>query len=42
VATHGAGSWTVNKDIAKQLVAFEINVLRIMFWGINVNENWRK
>jgi hypothetical protein len=32
-------SWTLNEDIAKQLTAFGRTVLRITFWGINVNEN---
>jgi hypothetical protein len=35
-------SWTLNKDIAKWLAAFERKVLRRMFGGINGNENWRK
>ena len=34
--------WTSNKDIATRLAAFEGKVLRGMFWGIRVNENWRK
>jgi len=42
VATYGAETWTVNKDITKWLAAFERKVLRRMFWGITVNENWRK
>jgi hypothetical protein len=33
VATYGADSWTLNKDIAKRLAAFEREVLRRMFWG---------
>jgi hypothetical protein len=32
-------SWTLNEDIAKQLIAFGRTVLRITFWGINVNDN---
>ena len=35
-------SWTLNKDIAKRLAAFERKVLRRIFVGIKVNENWRK
>jgi hypothetical protein len=31
VATFGAESWILNKDIAKRLAAFERKVLRIMF-----------
>jgi hypothetical protein len=43
VATYRAESWTVDKDIAKLLVAtFARKVLRRMFGGIKVNENWRK
>ena len=42
MATYGAESLTLNKDIAKQLAAVEKNVLRRMFGGINVNESWRK
>jgi hypothetical protein len=34
--------WTLNKDIAKWLATFERKVLRGMFGGINLNENWRK
>jgi hypothetical protein len=42
VITYGAESWTLNKDIAKQLANFERKVLRRMFGGIKVNENRRK
>jgi hypothetical protein len=28
--------------LLKQLAAFEWRVLRRMFWGIEVNKNWRK
>jgi hypothetical protein len=31
LATFGAESWMLNKDIAKGLAAFERRVLRIMF-----------
>jgi hypothetical protein len=41
VATYGAESRTLNKDIAKRLVSFERKVLR-MLGEIKVNENWRK
>ena len=34
--------WTLNKDIAKRLAAFERKILRRIFVGIKVNENWRK
>ena len=30
------------KENAERLAAFERKVLRIMFGGININENWRK
>jgi len=42
VAIYGAEFWTLNKDIAKWLAAFERKVVRRMFGGINGNENWRK
>jgi len=42
VATNGAESGTLNKDIANRLAAFERKVLRRRFGGIKVNENWRK
>jgi hypothetical protein len=42
VATYGAESWTCNKDIAKRLATFERLVLRRMFGGNKVIENWRK
>jgi hypothetical protein len=32
----------LHKDIDKRLAAFERQVLIRMFWGIKVNENWRK
>jgi hypothetical protein len=35
-------SWTLNKDIAIRLAAFESKVLGRIFVGIRVNENWRK
>jgi len=35
-------SWTVNKNIAKRLAAFERKVLIKMFGQMKVNENWRK
>ena len=41
-ATYGAESWTLNKDIAKWLAAFERKVLKRMSGGIKVSENWRK
>ena len=41
-ATSGAEYWTVDKDTAKGLAAFQTKVLRRMFGGIKVNENWRK
>ena len=37
VAQYGAKCWTLNKDIAKRLAAFELKVLRTMFGGITVN-----
>jgi hypothetical protein len=42
VATYRAESWALNEDIAKRLATFERKVLRRMFGGIKVNENWRK
>jgi hypothetical protein len=43
VAKYRAGSWTMNKDIAKLLVAtFAGKVLRRMFGRIKVIENWRR
>ena len=42
MATNKAESWTWNKDIANWLGTFESKVLRQMFGGIKVNENWRK
>jgi len=42
VATNGAESWTLHKDIDKRLAAFERKVLIRMFWGVKVNANWRK
>jgi len=42
VATYGAESTILNKDIAKRLVGFERKVTRRMFGGIEVHENWRR
>ena len=42
MATYEAEFWTLNKDIAKWLAAFGRKVLKQMFGGIKVNENWRK
>jgi len=42
MAMYRAESWTLNKDIAKQLAAFETKVLRRVLGGIKVNVNWRK
>jgi hypothetical protein len=39
---NGAGSWTLNVDIAERLATFERKLLRIMFGLIKINENWRK
>ena len=33
---------TLDKDVSKQLAAFERKVLSRMFEGIELNENWRK
>jgi hypothetical protein len=41
VVTYGAEAWTLNKDI-KRLSVFERKVLRRIFGGIKINENWRK
>ena len=35
-------SWTLNKDIAKRLAAFEKKVFRRIVGGIKVSEKWRK
>jgi len=35
-------SWALKNDIVKRLAAFEREVLRKMFGGINVNENFVK
>jgi hypothetical protein len=42
VTTYGAEYWRLTKDVTKRLDAFERKVLRRMFGGIKVNENWRK
>jgi hypothetical protein len=42
VATFGAASWILNKDIAKRLTACDRKILRIMFGEINASENCRK
>ena len=42
MAAYGAKSWSLNKDVAKWLAAFGRKVLRRMFGGIKVNENWIK
>ena len=39
---YGAETLTLNKDIVKWLATFERKVLRRMFGGIKLNENWRK
>jgi hypothetical protein len=35
-------SWTLNKDIAKRLAAFEKKVFRRIVGGIKVSKKWRK
>jgi len=42
VATYRAEYWSLNKNITKQLAAFERKVFRRIFRGIEVNETWRK
>jgi intein/homing endonuclease len=42
VVTYGAEAWTLNKDTIKRLSVFKRKVLRRIFGGIKVNENWRK
>jgi hypothetical protein len=42
VVTYGVEAWTMNKDIIKRPSVFERKVLRRIFGGIKVNENWRK
>ena len=39
---YGAKSSTLSKDIAKRLATFGRKVLRRMFEGDKVNENWEK
>jgi hypothetical protein len=39
VATYGAESWNLNKDIAKWLATFERKVLRRLGGGIKGNED---
>jgi hypothetical protein len=41
MATYGAESWILIECIAKRLTTVERKVLRRMFGGIEVNENWR-
>ena len=41
LATYGAESWTLNKDIAKRLATFERKVLRRMSGGITVNKTFK-
>jgi hypothetical protein len=38
----GAEFWTLYKDVANWLAAFERKALRRMFGGIKVNGNWKK
>ena len=42
MATYRAEVFTLNKDIAKRMAAFQRKVLRSIFGGTKVNENWRK
>jgi hypothetical protein len=42
VATHGAETWTMTRVIVKWLATLERKVLKGMFGGIKVNDNWRK
>jgi hypothetical protein len=42
VATYRPKSWPLNKDVTERLGAFERKVVRRMFGGIKVNENWRQ
>jgi len=41
VATYGAESWTLNKNVAERLAAFGRKVLRRISGGIKANENWK-
>jgi len=41
LTTYGGEFWTLNKDTAKRLAGFKRRVLRRIFCGIKVNENWR-
>jgi len=42
VAIYGEETWKLIKNTGKRLAVFERKVLRRMFVGITVNENWRK
>jgi len=42
LASYGALSWSVFKDIAKRLAAVERGVLRRMFGGIQINKIFKK
>jgi len=42
VASYGAESCILNKDITKRQATFERKVLRNMCGGIKANKNWRK
>ena len=42
MATYGAVSWMLNKDTTKWLATFETKVLRKIYGGTKVNENWRR
>jgi hypothetical protein len=41
VETNGAVFWSMNKDNAKRLTAYERKVLRRMFGRIKLSEKWR-
>ena len=41
MATYGAESSILNKDIAKWFAGFERNASKRMFEGTEVHENWR-
>ena len=42
MATYRAESWTLSKDTAKRLAAFERKVLRRLTGGIKVNKKLEK
>jgi hypothetical protein len=42
VAICAAESWTLTREIVHRLAVFERKMLRRMFVGNKINENWKK